>query len=180
VSPDGKFIAFKGRFGYIHILSARTKELLHSLKMNDECGDLAFSRDGQQLYSTGAGSEVYIWDLRTFTASHKFTDDGCLAGTALALSAQHLAAGSSSGVVNIYSLAKLSQGSTSRPTPDKILLNLTTQIELLAFHPSGEALAMASTAKEGAVKMVHFPSMNVFNNFPGNFNLSRVNSLGFR
>jgi len=177
VSRDGKLLAFKGRFGYIHIVSARSKEILKSIKMNDECGDLKFSRDSQQLYTTGEGGEVYIWDLRTFTASHKFTDDGCLSGSALSLSDQHLATGSSSGVVNIYSLSSLS--SNSRPTQDKILLNLTTEIEALAFHPSGECLAMASTVKEGAVKLVHFPSMSVFVNFPGNFNLSRINTLSF-
>lgn len=179
VSPDGKCIAFRGRFGFIHIISAKTKELLQSLKMNHDCGDLKFSGQGSQLYSTGTGGEVYIWDLRTYTALHKFTDDGCLSGTALSLSSQYLAAGSSSGVVNIYSVSGLSKTNTSSPKPDKILMNLTTEIESLSFHPSGEMLAMASTAKEGAIKMVHFPSMSVFPDFPGNTNLSRVNCQAF-
>jgi len=179
ISPDGRFIAFKGRFGYIHIISARTKELLKSLKMNDDCGDLKFSRDSCQLYSSGSGGEVYIWDLRTFMASHKFTDDGCLSGTAIALSQQHLATGSSSGVVNIYRLSSVSQSGSMRPSPEKILLNLTTEVEVLSFHPSGELLAMASTAKESQVKLLHLPSMSVFSNFPANFNLHRVNCAAF-
>ena len=48
-----------------------------------------------------------MWDLRTFTALNKFTDDGSLSTTGLALSPHYLATGSSSGVVNIYSLSAL-------------------------------------------------------------------------
>lgn len=50
----------------------------------------------------------------------------------------------------------------------------------MKFNPSGEALVMASTAKEGAVRIVHFPSMTVFENFPASNNLARVNCVGFR
>ena len=52
-------------------------------------------------------TQVYMWDLRTFTALNKFTDDGSLSTTGLALSSHYLATGSSSGVVNIYSLPSL-------------------------------------------------------------------------
>jgi len=107
---------------------------------------------------------------------NKFTDDGCLSGSSLSLSSTHLAAGSSAGVVNIYSLSTLD---TPLPRPDKIVLNLTTQINQLSFHGSGEILAMSSELKDGAVKLVHFPSMTVFSNFPGTFNLNRANSLAW-
>ena len=56
---------------------------------------------------------------------------------------------------------------------------MTTQIEDLVFNPSGEILAMSSMEKEGAVKLVHFPSTTVFSNFPGTFNLGRANTLSF-
>ena len=73
VSPDGRFVlyhlsfpylskhffrflAFRGSHGNIHIVSAKTKELLKTLKMNDECQDLVFS--GSELWTTGAGGEV--------------------------------------------------------------------------------------------------------------------------
>ena len=70
--------------------------------------------------------------------------------------------------------------SSSKPKPEKILLNLTTVVEVLKFNPSGEALVMASTAKEGAARIVHFPSMTVFENFPASINLARINCVGFR
>ena len=65
VSPDGKLLAWVGRFGSIHLVSATTKELLWSLKMNDWCRELRFSRDGGSLYTIGEGGEVYIWDVRS-------------------------------------------------------------------------------------------------------------------
>ena len=52
VSPDGKLLAWVGRFGTIHLVSATSKELLRSLKMNDWCRELRFSRDGGSLYTT--------------------------------------------------------------------------------------------------------------------------------
>jgi len=176
VGPDGKLLAIVGRFGNIHLVSARSKEYIGALKMNDECNSIAFNKTGDMLYSHGTGGEVYVWDVRSSLCVSKFTDDGCLSGSALSLSSTHLAAGSNSGVVNIYSLNSLDKAS---PKPDKIVLNLTTQINSLQFHPSGEVLAMGSEMKEAAVKLVHFPSMTVFANFPGGFNLQRANSLAW-
>jgi U3 small nucleolar RNA-associated protein 18 len=177
VSPDGKLIAVAGRFGNIHLISAKTKELINTLKMNDDCHGLSFNSQGGKLYSHGAGGEVYIWDVRMTECLGKFTDDGCLNGSAIAVSGSHLAAGSNMGVVNIYSLADLE--TNNRPRPEKMVMNLTTQVNQLKFNPTGEVLAMSSEMKEGASKLVHFPSMTVFSNFPGTFNLNRVNCLGW-
>jgi len=52
VSPDGKLIAVVGRFGNIFLISARTKELINTLKMNDECHSVAFSRSGDKHYGS--------------------------------------------------------------------------------------------------------------------------------
>ena len=63
--------------------------------------------------------EVYIWDMQSRRCVNKFVDDGCILGTALAVSSsqQFLACGSSSGVVNVYSTDKLEN--TQLPKPDK-------------------------------------------------------------
>jgi U3 small nucleolar RNA-associated protein 18 len=53
LSPDGRFIAFCGRFGYVHLLSARSKEWITSFKMNGEVHALTFSADSSRLYSHG-------------------------------------------------------------------------------------------------------------------------------
>ena len=52
---------------------------------------------------------------------NKFVDDGCIAGSALAVNSSYLATGSSEGVVNIYNLNKLSTNNIN-PTPDKVSL----------------------------------------------------------
>lgn len=166
VSPDGRVIAVCGKYGNIHILHARTKEWITSLKMNGEVTAICFSNDGSLLYSHGDGGEVYIWDMNTRSCMHRFVDDGCLYGTSIAVapSGQLLACGSKSGVVNLYDASTVSLKST--PQPLKILLNLTTPCTSLKFNPTSEILAMGSEEKENAVRLVHFPSMTVFSNFP--------------
>jgi len=177
VSPDGRLMAFVGRFGNIHLISGRTKELVRSIKMNETCHGLRFSRDGSNLFSIGDGGELYIWDVRNYECLHKFQDEGCLVGTAVDVSNTHLATGSSSGVVNIYNVNSLS--ASAKPKPEKAILNLTTQIDSVRFNPSGEMLAMSSISKETAVKIVHLQTQTVFQNFPGTFSLGKVNSLAF-
>lgn len=58
LSPDGKLIAFQGRFGYIHLMSARSKEWITSLKMNGNVHSMTFNADGTKLYSHGGNVEV--------------------------------------------------------------------------------------------------------------------------
>lgn len=69
---------------------------------------------------------------------------------------------SSTGIVNLYSSSNLvsRQQATAtflpelRPEPYKSLEHLTTAISSLAFHPSGEMMVAASSAKRNALKMV--------------------------
>ena len=139
LSPDGKLIAYQGRYGYIHLMSARSKEWITSLKMNGEVHALTFNADGTRLYSHGGRKkvldsikllsylffplpefgEVYVWDMNAKVCVHKFIDDGCIKGTSIALSPtqQYLACGSSSGVVNLYNTSHLENNSL--PKPDK-------------------------------------------------------------
>lgn len=166
MSPDGRLIAALGRFGHIHLITAQSKEWLGSLKMNGDVKAISFNKDGSRLYSHGDGGEVYVWDMHSRSCIHRFTDDGCIVGTSLAVSpnGQYLACGSSSGVVNIYEGTSIY--SSAAPQPVKIALNLVTQISSLKFNATSEVLAMASVDKENAVRLMHFPSMTVFSNFP--------------
>jgi len=166
VSPDGRLIAALGRFGHIHLITAQSKEWIGSLKMNADVKALSFNKDGSRLYSHGDGGEVYIWDIHSRSCIHRFTDDGCIVGTSLAISPnnQYLACGSSSGVVNIYEGTNIF--SSAAPRPIKVALNLVTQITSLKFNTTSEVLAMASVDKENAVRLMHFPSMTVYSNFP--------------
>lgn len=46
------------------------------------------------------------------------------------------------------------------------MLNLTTAVTSLSFHPSSEALAFGSQAKKDCLKMLHLPTFEVFPNWP--------------
>lgn len=68
VSPEGKYIAFHGRFGHIHLMNARTKDHSFSLKMNEPVSDVTFSPDGELLYSHGGAATFLLRDV-VFLAS---------------------------------------------------------------------------------------------------------------
>lgn len=165
VSPDGKIIAVCGNFGKIYFLSANTKEYIACLKMNCNVNALAFNPNGSKLYSHGDDGEVYIWDVNARSCIHKFVDDGCLSGTSVAasLNDQFLACGSSSGVVNIYDTENIYAKNCE---PVKRIFNLVTPVTCVKFNPTSEILSISSDYKWNAIKLVHFPSMTVFSNFP--------------
>ncbi|XP_048589194.1 U3 small nucleolar RNA-associated protein 18 homolog isoform X2 [Nematostella vectensis] len=165
VSPDGKHLVFLGDNGYMILLSSKTKQWVGNLKMNGSVKDVTFSADGSRMYSTGSDGEVYVWDMTTRSCVHKFVDDGCLTGTALAASkdGKYLACGSDSGIVNIYDDQCLLQ---SQPRPLKSVTNLVTSVTGTQFNSSSEILAISSRVTKDAFKLVHLPSMTAFSS-PG-------------
>lgn len=129
--------------------------------------------DPSTLYTVGQEGLVYIWDLTskrsrltvdehllgnnitiTLSLIHKFHDEGCLTGAALAVSkdSQLVAVGSTSGIVNVYErgVALASRD----PKPTLTLANLTTAADVLAFNASAELLLFASSAKPAAARLV--------------------------
>ncbi|XP_053564338.1 U3 small nucleolar RNA-associated protein 18 homolog isoform X2 [Bombina bombina] len=166
VSPDGSFLLLNGSAGYLHLLSMKTKELIGSLKLNGKSVKAAFFPDSSKIYSIADDGDVYIWDVNSRRCLNRFTDDGNLRGTSIALSksGQYVACGSNSGVVNIYNHADCIQ--EKNPKPLKSIMNLVTSATSLVFNAKSEILAVASNAIDDAVKLVHIPSFNVFSNFP--------------
>jgi len=163
LSSDGKLMAIIGHTGSIQIYTATSKEFIGNLQMNDNCRALAFSKSGRKLYTHGEGGEFYVWDMNSRTCESKLVDDGCISGTSLAVNSNYLACGSHEGVVNIYSLNKLSGMKTGYPKPDKTLLNISEPINHLNFNPTGEILGITGVYRK---RLVHFPSMTVFENWP--------------
>ncbi|XP_062149276.1 U3 small nucleolar RNA-associated protein 18 homolog [Alnus glutinosa] len=165
VSPDSSTIAFVGNEGYILLVSTKTKELIGTLKMNGTVRSLAFADDGQQLLSSGGDGQVYHWDLRTRACFHKGTDEGCMNGTALCTSpnGKLFAAGSDSGIVNIYNREEFLGG---KRKPIKTIENLTTKVDFLKFNNDAQILAISSSMKKNSLKLIHVPSFTVFSNWP--------------
>nr|XP_033818141.1 U3 small nucleolar RNA-associated protein 18 homolog [Geotrypetes seraphini]XP_033818142.1 U3 small nucleolar RNA-associated protein 18 homolog [Geotrypetes seraphini]XP_033818143.1 U3 small nucleolar RNA-associated protein 18 homolog [Geotrypetes seraphini] len=166
ISPDGLFLLLLGTSGYLHLLSMKTKEYIASMKINGKAIGAVFSPDSSKIYTNSDEGDVYIWDVKSRQCLNRFTDEGCLHGTCIALSknGQYLACGSSSGVVNVYSHDICLRESC--PKPVKAIMNLVTAASSLAFNSTTEILAVASNAADDAVKLVHIPSFHVFSNFP--------------
>ena len=154
--------AFAGAGGYIHILCGKLKTWVMDLKMNTAVRALTFS-DEITLISSGLDANVYIWDLRQSRGHcvQKFAhDDGsCTSSVAVSNSgsnSQYLAVGGESGVVSIFNTSDSFLAAHTRsshknclglflpPTPIKSVMNLTMKLTKLAFHPSGQMLAIAS------------------------------------
>ncbi|KAK8575659.1 hypothetical protein V6N13_033088 [Hibiscus sabdariffa] len=165
ISPDSSMIAFLGNEGYILLVSSKTKELIGTLKMNGTVRSLAFANDGNQLLSSGSDGEVYHWDLRTRRCFHKAVDEGCINGTALCTSpnGRMFAAGSDSGIVNIYNRDEFLGG---KRKPIKTVENLTTKIDFMKFNSDAQILAICSTMKKNSLKLMHVPSFTVYSNWP--------------
>jgi U3 small nucleolar RNA-associated protein 18 len=165
ISPDSSTIAFVGNEGYILLVSTKTKELIGTLKMNGTVRSLSFTNDGQNLLSHGGDGQVYNWDLRTRMCIHKAVDEGCINGTSLCASpnGSMFAAGSDSGIVNIYSQKEFLGG---KRRPMKTIENLTTKVDFMKFNHDAQLLAICSTMKKSSIKLVHVPSFTVFSNWP--------------
>lgn len=180
ISPDYKYIAATGKWGNVHILCGTSKERICILKQNSEVTSLAFNPTSRLLYGHSDTGEVTIWDMNTHRVTHKFTDDGCLHGSTIAVapSNQFIATGSAEGVVNLYNTEDVL--SNGLPKPRKSILNLTTKISSLKFNSSSEILALSSVAIENSVKLFHLGSNTVFSNFPNvSTKLGHVNVLNF-
>lgn len=179
VSPDSKYVVFTGESGSLIMVSNKTKQWVNTLKMNGSARAVTFMDDGQKMLTSGSDGKVYVWDLRMNKCMHVFTDEGCVKSTSLAVSANgdYIACGSDSGVVNVYDQSCLTKTS---PKPIKAVMNLTTEISHLEFHPKSQILGMASRNKKESFRMVHLPSTTVFSNWPtAGTPLGYVNSFGF-
>ena len=174
-------IAFLGNEGTVPLVSLRSKQLIGELRMSGSVRAAAFSPDGMQLYAAGGDGKVHLWDVRMRRCVHRFVDEGCVQSSSLAVAPGLLAAGSKSGVVNVYrrdgvvqAAAAADEGSADVRAPRdaqalpplKELGNLVTTVDTLAFSPDAQMLCMASRMKKDSLKVVHVPSMTVFSNWP--------------
>lgn len=174
VSPEGSKIAFGGSGGYVYVCDGRLKTMMMELKMNSGVRALTFI-DEMTLVTSGVDADVYVWDLRkNGRCCKRFThDDGTctsnLSACRSSSSSHYLAVGAESGVVSIFnssfSAANMS-GDRSPPAALKSVMNLTTKVDGMTFHPSGQILAISSEQKTDQLKLVHLPTCTVFSNWP--------------
>jgi len=121
--------------------------------------------DGDTLVSSCyAEGTVTVWDARAGRALVSFSDEGAVHGTAVAASGGLIAAGSDSGVVNLYRARDVTSNKFS---PLKSFKQLTQPITELCFSPNQETLLFGSSLPgSNFVKLAHLGSNTVFANFP--------------
>lgn len=168
LSPDGKTMATLGKSGVVNLLNLGTRSLAASLRMSGTARTLAFSADGRRVMASGGDGAVLTWDLRTRRCLSRAADEACTGATALAASPDgaHYATGSDAGVVNLYADPHAPGGAGAPAPPLKAFMNLTTQVDTLAFSADGDILACASRMKKDALRLVHVPTRTVFANWP--------------
>jgi U3 small nucleolar RNA-associated protein 18 len=168
ISPNGEFIAFLGNDGHVLLVSARSKQLVGSVRMNTRVLAACFSPDGRELLTAGLGNEVFRWDLGTRKCVHRFVYDGALRCCALAYSpdGQFIATGAESGVVNIYDAVGLCARQSRSPKPVRSLPHLVNEVCDLRFDNTSQLLSLVSRQAREALKLVHVPSFSVYSNWP--------------
>jgi U3 small nucleolar RNA-associated protein 18 len=210
ISPSGTHIGLVGSSrkggGVINILDASTLQWTAQVRVDSRGGiaDFAWWSSSTGLTVAGKSGEVSEYDLETRRIVSRWTDDGAVGTTVLAMGGKsgrtHLggdrwiAIGSSSGIANIYdrrswatdsnsdsnSTADSNAGVPPRPKPTRAFDQLVTPISSLAFSRDGQILALASRWKKDALRLVHLPSCTVYRNWPtSNTPLGRVTSVAF-
>lgn len=178
LSPDGKCFASMGKFGEIHLFDTKSKELLRTFKQEYMATAVDFTPDSKYLFAHSRYNEVTIFDICSSKPTSKWIDEGCVNGTTLNICNGLIATGSAQGVANIYDLASVQK--EKYPQAIKSFVNLTTKITTTQFNPSSELLVFSSSEVAESAKMAHFPSCNVFTNFPGTFSkLGQPTSVAF-
>lgn len=166
LSADGAVLAFAGGSGVVQLVDARVRQPVAVLKSNSPLADIAFSGDNEMV-GLGMDSEVCVWDVRARRCCGRWRDVDGFGGALVSAGEGVLATGSSTGYVNLYAPTPSSAPSFSTtPQHLKTLSHLTTRITTLSFNADAKLLAVASSAKTDALKIVHVQSGSVFANWP--------------
>jgi len=193
ITPDNKFIVFRGSQGTIVIVDRSSHRLVKVLKISGDVRTICFSKDGSILYAAGSDSEIYEFSLKTFRCVSKRITQ-CMKILSLNHTEKSTATGSAtnpqpkdgvfivgdeSGLVTLYP-KKLEEGKTIHTMKSlKVYEHLTTPITTLAINPNGTMMLVASKYKRDALRMVNLKANIVYENWPRNFSYRFIQSAAF-
>lgn len=188
LSPCGRYMGLIGSSkkggGSINVLSTESMQWICSCRVDSRGGvaDFAWWHDGNGFAVVGKNGEVSEYDMETRRVVHRWTDEGAVGTTVIALGghtgqagrdgSRWAAVGSSSGIVNLYDrrgwIARDGDNASKdeRPRPVRVFDQLTTPISHLEFSEDGQMLAMSSRWKKNALRLAHLPSCTVYRNWP--------------
>ncbi|CDU24698.1 related to UTP18-possible U3 snoRNP protein involved in maturation of pre-18S rRNA [Sporisorium scitamineum] len=162
-----------------------------------------------ELLTMSTEGSVHLWDIRNMGleigCTSIWNDPGSFGAKGLEVSpnGKFWTVGSESGIVNVYkrpqesytlssasvtsaravgdaASAMLGKVPGGNMDPVKTIENLVTTTTTMRWNDDGQILAVASKAKKDALRLVHFPSMRVFSNWPTSGTpLGSVSSVDF-
>ena len=115
---------------------------------------------------------TYRFEVKSRRCVERFTNqDGTISSYLAASSRRHMAVGSESGVVNLYSddysrRRKPTMDFGVERSPIKSIMNMQTSADMLRFNHDGQILAMSSRREKNSLKLLHVPTATVFSNWP--------------
>lgn len=183
-------LAIGGRRGAIHLLEwgsvggSGGGSLVGSLHMNAPLAGISWHPNvSHSLISLSTLGTIHSWDTRNMKCELQRSDAGLYAPKMIEGSSNGdwWAVGSESGIVNMYDsdVIDVSKAGTTMQA-QRTIKNVVTTTTSLRFNHSSEILAIASDKKKDALKVVHIPSMTVFENWPtAGTPLGRITSLDF-
>lgn len=152
--------------GVVNILNAETLQWVAQARVESRNGlaDFAWWSDGNGLTLVGKGGEVGEWDNEARRIVARWTDEGAVGITTLALGGSRgpdalgrdrwVAIGSTSGIVTVYDRKPWTpEQLPPRPTPFRALEQLVTPTSHLVFSADGQLLAMGSRWKKDALRL---------------------------
>ncbi|KAF9051089.1 WD40 repeat-like protein [Hymenopellis radicata] len=172
-SPGGGLLAVAGRNGNLHLVDWQSGggQVVGTMKCPGSAGggikSLWWADDGT-LATLTADAEVFLWDIGQRKCSRRWKDEGGFRGTGRTMSgcANWLAIGSNTGLVNVYESDSFAKNREGQPKTKKTLGNITTAISSMTFNHDAQLMAIASKEKKDSMKLIHFPSLTAFGNWP--------------
>lgn len=195
----GKQLAIGGRRGAIYLLDYNQAggsgggNLIGRMQMNAPLKGLSWDPANEnRLASLSNQGVVHVWDTRKMTCEVQRHDVGLFAPRSIEASpsGQWWAIGSEDGIVNMYGREAVENGSSNTASKNgqvvstlesrRSISNIVTATTTLRYNPTGEILAVASSKKRDVLKMVHLPSMTIFDNWPTSGTpLGHISSIDF-
>jgi U3 small nucleolar RNA-associated protein 18 len=185
LSPCGRWMGLVGSSrkggGVINVLDAETLQWIAQARIEGRGGvaDFAWWADGDGMCIASKGGEIGEWDMRQKEFVGRWSDEGAVGTTTIALGSKSgrkglggnrwVVVGSSSGIVNIYDRRAWSCGAAGipeNPKPTKTFEQLVTATSHLVFSPDGQILAMGSRWKRDALRLSIVPFLFIFSSPP--------------
>lgn len=180
LSPDGKWMGLVGSSrkggGIINILDANTCQWAAQVRVEGRGGvaDFAWWGDSEGLLVLGKGGEAVEYSIPEQRVVGRWMDEGAVGTTVVALGGKGkgsaglgrdrwVVVGSQSGIVNVYDRGEWKAGGVpERPTPAKVLAQLTTPISFVEIAPDGQMFVMGSRLKRDALRLGEFFLLSMY------------------